>query len=423
MAFLASGLSIWNGFFRSKVSYYRDFVLEGGVPKGIYGLSSNEVSHRNNSWKFVTRAGKVRKMTLVNSYGKLNPDATTENNFSLFGALDMNILYDSEGRINEIEEYDDRGNLTKVDFYDAGNRLTVIDVIGAPLKNRNTGYASLACRYDKKDRLTEMSWYDETGNRCRTDELSCALLRLRCDKTDILETAYFDERERPCRVDGVAKTAYKYKKGNLVEIRNSGVDGKLCLSQTDRVAVTKYTYDDDNRLVRESYYGPEKKPFIYNRIIAKSGFINREHLFGGYAKSRCRYDASGNLLEQSYYGTDGSLCLYDQYFRYNGYWTRLKSGYAIVRHTYDSENNLIKTAYFGTDGRPCRYFEYEAGFDTVLCSLEYAEVRYAYDSRGNRINESYYDVNGEPYPCFSKRDGLLSVETRGGYVKIIHTYI
>ena len=101
----------------------------------------------------------------------------------------------------------------------------------------------------------------------------------------------------------------------------------------------------------------------------------------------------------------------------------MKSGYAIVRHTYDSENNLIKTAYFGTDGRPCRYFEYEAGFDTVLCSLEYAEVRYAYDSRGNRINESYYDVNGEPYPCFSKRDGLLSVETRGGYVKIIHTYI
>ena len=652
-ALLGVGLTIWNGYFRDKVGYYKDFVLEGGVPKGVYRLSANEVRHRNSSWRFISRGGKVRKMTLVDSYGRINSEATTTDNINLFGSLEMHLIYDGEGRLNEIDEfdaentllfrrtyidsalvafnavrgddsygkphekfyeyskyifsngylngiirqlqtndsvkhykyaydgkryrsvefrgadrapvsvggirglrfeyndigqirtlhfglqadtvslamelkydnagnlicgqyrsndstklsgfysfdkvtyaydaygnlteesfmdkagnyvvpsvgntpyvnyarktleYDECGNLTRLDFYDPNNRLILIDDIGSPtvkfgydkrgnldkiayfvangdpVINKNTGYAAVEFKYDKKNRPVRIAFYDEYGalRPINVGESQAAVFRDTYDKNGLIESAFYDEREKPCRVDGVARTVYKYKNGKLIEMRNLGVDGELCLSKNDRVAVTTYAYDGNGNIVEESYLGITRQP-IYNQA--------------GIAGYRYEYDAQGNTREIRYFDIYGNTCA-DSYgregLRRNEALEDMDIIFSEISDSreeieFNDSGDTLRVYYMDQENNPC--VNIESGVH---------EIRFEYDGNRNMTRKARYDTNGNPAidktmgffqsidrsdgdtsvmtywdekgnPCLSK-DGIYKTETKQDGRNVVQTY-
>mgnify|MGYP000146349209 FL=1 len=113
------GFFTWD-YYRTKVKYYRDYVEVYGIPEGVGRLSSSEMSHREASYRFEYSRHKLRRVSYVNSKGKLVDHHDSEDKDRI---VDMTLLYtEGSGKVDSEKFMDRSGKVLYVKDYDSNMR-------------------------------------------------------------------------------------------------------------------------------------------------------------------------------------------------------------------------------------------------------------------------------------------------------------
>ena len=407
---LGLGLGIWD-YFRTKVSYYKDYVEYYGVAKGIDGLSSREMSHREHSYRFESSRWKVRRVTLVNSQGKTiahnEDDEYANNRYS-----DVYYYYGDGKKLDYKKVYDEHGKL-----------LYKID-------------------YDDNMKVATFKYDDEHGTAKRlqpyeiapsdVDDLNrCSITRylLTYDKKGLLQRVEYATGEENTPVgdaNNIYGVAYSYdKKGRVTEVRFVGREGEVMSSNTG-IAIKQYEYDKHNDWTQVRYLSVDEQ------------LLQDEH---NCPIVKMEYDKWGNRIAERYYMVDGvtpllrddvKTCGFEYEYDNNGCRVLQRCidgegnmmtselGYAQVRMTYNDDAFLIQTDYLNEDNKrvynanlgnaPASQVKYtynekglemsRARFDAREQRLEDAsgihKYEYQYDSVGNLVKVLYYNKDEKP---------------------------
>ena len=87
------------------------------------------------------------------------------------------------------------------------------------------------------------------------------------------------------------QTSAEDKRGNVIEIRNYDVDGKLVNSKEGH-AIIKWKYDKRNNKILQAYYDKNENLTVDNL---------------GVAMWKYKFDKNNNKVYQGHYGIDGKL--------------------------------------------------------------------------------------------------------------------
>ena len=353
-------------------------------------------------------------------------------------ADDYQVLGNKEGIYSREYKYDDEDNLVEISFW--GDNHTPILCKDGWFKK------SISCDnkhniiseffYDDNDSLTDnKSFYAE----CRTDFNGDG---------DVIERWYYNASEVLCINDeGVAGEKKVYDaEGFLTEISYWGTDKKpvFCNEGYSSVIIQN---DQEGNPITIDYYGISGTPILYNgfnriireydnlgNIVSESYWNNDAPALtthGYYAKQLCDYDEDGRLIKESYFGLKG-----EPVWSYAG---SSRGACSSASYEYDEKGNEIKRSFFGLEGEPIismygaatmqaecneqgNYTAvYYLGTDgnLILCSENYAYELIQYDKCGREIQRSKYDTDGRPILC---SDGYASVleqyDNKGNRVRL-----
>lgn len=405
-ALLIGAFFLWD-YYRLKVDYYNDYVEVYGAPKGIGHLSGREAKHRAASYRFETQKGKVRRVSHVNSKGKVIPQSDTEDKEKI---VDMILTYSGDGKVDTqkfmnqsgkvlyikdfdsnlktctfklddalgtemtlnsqvgigeslfdidvagkskiskyILEYDDNGYLTKVEYAGFGN-VRVPD---------GQGIFGRSYTYDKKGRVTEEKYLGKDGKPKATSfGLGKKLFSYNDD--GFLEQVEYQTTDGKPSSDGnncpIVKLTYD-DYGNRTSEKYYDVDGTPMIRKDNRVAGFVYEYDDNGLRIKTSFLGIDGAPSYYSGV---AGFVD-EYDDNGFVKKRSFIDASGNAAIWNNEEEDEE--------------------YSIIEFTNDDHGNALTIDLKTPDGK----FIDTAGISRVVRT---------YDEVGNMLTEFYLDEKG-----------------------------
>lgn len=269
------------------------------------------------------------RITNRDADGNLTPDvkgsAITENTYDDRGNLvrvryygpDGKPVLAAEGYASCVTEYNDRNLAVKTyaygtddkpcpvygdiysiesDFDEYGN-IVALRYLGGndkPINPQAYGCHRYETKLDKHGNIIEYKAYDTDGNPCMNTS-GFSSYKAKYDEYDNrLEIRFFDTTGNPVLSsnDGIAMERTVYDdKGNITEISNYGIDGKLVIS-TQGWAVQKVTHDRYGNVAELSYFGAENEPiepFGYHREVR---FCDRY----GNPVSACYYDKEDKPL-------------------------------------------------------------------------------------------------------------------------------
>ena len=205
---------------------------------------------------------------------------------------------------------------------------------------------------------------------------------------------FLDPSGRPtANHDGASAVALKYDdRGNPVEWRNLGPDGRLKEAKGSGLAAFRWRYDAHGQPIEERHFGAQDRLKADRRLgvaiirwrYDSEGNTTEESYFGaddrptldrlrGVASVRWQYGPDGKTVEESYLGSDGRLR------------EDKNRGVAIVRWQYDANRNTIEERYLGTDQRL-----------KTDQRLGVAIIRWQYDRYGREIGTLMFDRNETP---------------------------
>jgi hypothetical protein len=217
----------------------------------------------------------------------------------------------------------------RVEHVDGAEKRVFLDTGGRPTANHDGAYA-IVLRYDDK------------GNPVEWRNLGA------------------DGRPKEAQGSGLAVLRWRYDaQGQPVEERHYGAAEQLKVDRRVGVAIIRWQYDPDGNTVEESYFGPDGRPTL-DRLR-------------GVAAVRWQYGANGKTVEESYLGSDGQLR------------EDKNRGVAIVRWHYDANRNAVEERYLGTDQRL-----------KTDRRLGVAIIRWQYDPYGREIGTQMLDSNELP---------------------------
>ena len=439
--FLCAGLYYWD-YNRTKVYYYKDYAEFFGIPKGIYKLDGDEMSHRMNSYRMEYSQRKLRRMSLVNSAGRVINHSDSEYKNTRFpdtyyfysdrGSIDYKKVYDEFGKLLYKMDYDE--NMKKVVFklddefstettlpsnttenhrdnisiFDAKSNISAyklnFDNNGLLMRVEYSGYQNINVlddngihgmqyKYDEKGRIIECAFLNLQGNVC-ANKIGLGVKQYTYDKDDNWESIAYLTPEYKQSQDGhniPIITHFFDKYGNNVKEIYHDKDGKLYCDSKEGVAGFTMTYDERGNLTEQTCLGLDQKPTYH-----KYGIVSVKY----------KYDENGFMVERNFYDIDGhSTCLVDEdqesasrevyvlnekgqhvetlLYDEHGQPMPSISGAFISKCEYDESGNQTLCSYFDENNNPVKY----NGF--------YTEQRTGYDSFGRVVSISYYD-NGEP---------------------------
>lgn len=305
---LAGGFLTWD-YFRTKVDYYKDYVEVYGIPKGIGSLSSREISHREASYKFEYSRYKLRRVSYVNSKGKLVDHHDSEDKDKI---VDMTLTYtEGSGKIDAAKYMNRSGKVLYVKDYDSNFKT---------------------CTFKLDDELgTEMTLNSQVS---------------------LFQSAFDTQIEGKSKI---SKYILEYDdKGRLVKVEYAGF-GNTRVPDGQGIFGRKYVYDEDGRVVQEHYLGKDGKPkatqfglgiklFTYdeddNLVKIEYQTIEGKPSSDG---NNCpvvllTYDEWGNRQTEKYNDIDGRMMI------------RKDNPFAGVLYEYNDEGFLVKQMYLGLDG-------------------------------------------------------------------------
>jgi serine/threonine protein kinase len=349
------GIFVWD-YNRTKVYYYKDYVEYNAVPHGIYRLSSKEVAHRSSSYKFEYSQHKLRRMSLVNSAGKIVSHRDTEHMVSRYS--DIGYFYTDDGKIDYATIYDTNGRLLfKLDYDDNLKTATLRqnDEYGTELnlKANTNQLIKTSGLFDEKSRISRyLLTYDDQGR--------------------IIERRYAGLQNVPaCDKDNVYGIRYKYDdRGHVIEESYVGADGAITSNQ-DGLAIKVFGYDEQDDWISIQYLNSER-----------SGSHDGNNC--SLVKIAC--DEYGNRIEETYYTLEGEPSI------------RTDMHVHGFRYEYDDRGNRIVQTCIGTNG------------DVAYCTYGFVSVHSLYNEDGFNIQDDYYDENGEHIPYSESGSSYCSVK-------------
>lgn len=380
----------WWDYNRVKIRYYKDYVEQWGVPQGIGKLSTDDMEHRNSTYRFEYQQRKLRRMTLVNGHGKITDHHDSEH---MERSSDMQFYYGDEGKLTYVKILDRSGRvLYKKAYNDKLN--TVIfqydDENGTEfVLNANTlGYFSnpfLSYGNDSKSRISRyLLTYDERGYVTKLEYAAVYNVKLgnqdgifarafkHDDKGRVIEECYLGYDGKPKGIKGglgIKRHTFA-ENDDWIETCYLTVDGQQS-SDAGGVPIVKIEYDKYGNRIKESY------------VNAQGEFVLRSDM----KASGCnyQYNEHGDRVLQSYFGLDGKPCYGSE-------------GVATAKWTFDDNGYVSEIAYYDVDGNPCLTSDGSARF---VCRN---------DEHGNQLEQQYYGL-----------DGKLTLNTNG-YARMVYKY-
>lgn len=340
---LGVALGIWD-YYRTKVTYYKDYVEFYGVPKGIGKLSSREMGHRSASYRIESSRRKVRRMTLVNSQGKAIGHSDTEYMNSRYS--DVEYFYTDNGKIDYKKVYNPYGKLLFKLDYDENLKTATFkydDEYGTAmrLQSNTTALQKIQIDVNKRSRISRylLHFNEETG---------------------LLEQMLYAAGENNDRVGDEARIygqAYEYdEKGRIITVKFLGHDGKV-RGNDFGLGIKKYTYDEDDNWATVAYYSADGNP---------------SHDGNNCALVTLSYDKWGNRISEVYTSIDGK--------------PSLRTDYAVFgfKYEYDDGGNRVKQICINAKGEP------------MVNTYGWAMETGKYDENGFCTECSFLDLNNKP---------------------------
>lgn len=386
---IACGYWFWDYNYHTKIYYYKDYVEQWGVPKGI-GKADHR--HREKTYKFEYKQGKLQHLALVNSKDNVVEDGESER---------------FDRPVNADFEYSSDKEIAYVLYKDKN---------GKPLFRK---------RYNKKDGKINMFVFeyndnngtdkrlpkDLTGYKRLEDETAergqISRFALEFDKNGSVRSLHYWNRDGNPAGDKEHIYGKRYerdKKGRVIKEYFLASNDSLTAT-TWGLGIKEFTYDDKDNMVKVAYLSPNGQPSLDDK--------------DGTAMYVMEYDNYGNLTDAWYQSSDHSLMITQ------------KQGMAGVKTVFNKNGEPIEVYHLGTDKEPMycardgfigvkkEYDDYgfvkkqtyidENGHPAVASGGS-ASVLITNDSKGNVLDISYYDINNQPF------------ETTYGYFKSVFEY-
>ena len=332
-------------YFITKTVYYTDYVEKWGIPYGFHEISKSDATHRAYTYKFTIKKGKVRRVSLVNSKGKIVDHNDTESKKDRY----VRYEYTGDGKyLNYIEVYDPHGKLLYILDYDV-------------FSNNHTT-ASYKQKHGKEmfdiflnANTTDLKFEDKNvigDNFSKINRLS-----LDFDDNGFLVKKMFRSGNNPAHdAENIYGSEYEYdSKGRITEERFLGRNGQIT-GNKDGLAIKTFKYDENDNLCEYRYLNSERQ-------AAKDPY--------GTIVLKCVFDKYGNRIGEQYFTLEGT----PMYVTHNFH----KSEYIL-----DKNGFMTQCSYFDTEGKP------------MVNKYGYAIRKINYDENGFDCEESHYDENGNP---------------------------
>lgn len=412
---LLVGFFTWD-YYRTKVEYYKDYVEVFGVPHGIGSLSSNEMSHREASYRFEYSRHKLRRVSYVNSLGNLVDHHDSEDKDRI---VDMTLTYtEGTGKVDTEKFMNRSGKVLYVKDYDSNFKTCTFkldDELGTEMV-LNAQEEIFQSVFDntlqgKKGKISKyILEYSEDGYLTK------------------VEYAGFGNVRVPNAHGIFGKSFVLDKEGRVIEEHYLGKDGKPKAAQFG-LGIKKFIYDDEDNISQIVYLTVDGKPssdgnncpvinLTYdkwgNRICEKycdmkgNSIIRKDGPFAGLVYN---YNERGFCVKRRFLGIDGGLTYvqgvngYIDSYDENGYlksrsYVDAKGNAAYFTEKTEEENQ--QTSYsklvFTNDvhGNPLDVRILNATGE-LSENVDFAHKSCTYDSVGNLLTEYYLDSKGKIY--------------------------
>lgn len=410
---------------RVKVSYYKDYVEQWGVPVGIHKLTSEEVANRSQSYRIETQKRKVQRLSLVNSKGSIISHHTTDDidrpsdcryYYNEDGKLDYVKIYLQCGRVEMIKDYVNSDLNVAVFRYDDGlgtEKTLGAETVTTFTKNTDEGA--------KKSRISRyLLTYDENGH--------------------VTEMRYAGfQNVRVADADGLY--GRKYILDDLGRVRE-----EIFIDQEGNVKATRYglairtrEYNDKDDAVRFTYLSPSREPagekdlgipVCHNYVDEWGNTVKQVYeSLDGELMMRRDYNcnamvmeyANGEMVSNGLLGLDGKP-IYMKGDRYSYHVDSYdKYGFVNKIQYYDVEGNPAQSngshkieAVNDSKGNPLEVWFYDVEGNLVLNAGQSAGYKATYDSLGNQSSIMYYGIDRKPVMLMHGASGELCEYDRFG---------
>jgi hypothetical protein len=477
----AGGYLVWQHFAELRrarelrTEYYAHQANRRGLTVGIDPVTPEQARHRNLTYRFSVRGGRVEQFEVVTGYGQ-----RTGRHFlrAVLAAGDPAVLQRRECLYRY--RYDAQGNLLEEDACDAAGRTVwklhftsptmayFTDERGFPRPRAGSGAAYIRYVWDEHGRPRE-TWYldragqvrpdrngvygerrefDEAGHVTRLTYLDLqGRPRVSKDRTagwratydengNRVSTAFVAGAGRPTVNDkGIHRIATDYNKnGNVTSESYFGLRGKLVTLPEGMARVTQ-EFDERGNQIKEAVFGLDGRPVL--------------HRAAGYHMAQLDRDESGNPIRVSLFGTRKEAILNKQGFHLakmeydrRGNWLTIacfddrhqptwhRQGFHRWTRTYDEQSNCTERAYFGVNGKlapvlagcPMMKMKYDSRGNCIETAFCLADGQAALQKDGyQRMKQKYDDRDNEIEISFFGQSGR-PVESKGGYQRRTRGY-
>lgn len=339
------GIYFWD-YNRTKVYYYKDYAEYWDVPEGIGRLSNNDVKHRQMSYRFEYKQRKLRRLSLVNSAGKIISHSETEYASTRFsdayyfyadnGKIDYKTIYDQNGCLLYKMDYDE--NLKTVTFRQNDEYGTEMN-LDASVKDLYNVSSSIT--YQKSRISRYLLTYDEDGL--------------------LIERRFVGLQNVPaCDKNKIYGQKYKHDdKGRLIEEQYIGADGNIT-SNKDGLSIKVFAYNDNDDWTAITYLNAERQG---------------SHDGNNNSIMKLEYDKYGNRIKETYYTIDEAPSL------------RSDMSISGFSYSYNDKGFEVERTCLGIDGKP------------AYCNAGYVTVRNTYNDNGFSTRVELLDENGNAVLC------------------------
>ena len=411
---LLVGFFTWD-YYRTKVEYYKDYVEVFGVPQGIGSLSSNEMSHREASYRFEYSRHKLRRVSYVNSLGNLVDHHDSEDKDRIVdmtltytegtGKVDTEKFMNRSGKVRYVKDYDSNFKTCTFKLDDElGTEMVLnaqVELFQSAFDSSLEGKGKISkyiLEYNEDGYLTKVE-YAGFGNARVPDGQGIFGKSFVLDNEGrVVEEHYLGKDGKPKATQfglGIKKFIYD-DDDNISQLVYLTVDGKPS-SDGNNCPVVKLTYDEWGNRTGEKYYDMKGTPMI-----------RKDNPFAGVVYD---YDEKGFCVKQRFLGVDGGLTYvqgvngYIDSYDENGYlksrsYVDAKGNAAYFTEVTDDENqqaSFSKLEFVNDEhGNPLDVKVLNATGELSEC-VDFAHKSCTYDSIGNLLTEYYLDSKGKIY--------------------------
>lgn len=419
------GTYVWD-YNRTKTYYYKDYVEQWGVPRGIGKLTKDEVLHREASYRFECSKRKVRRMSLVNSYGKITDHHDSEHmerpsDMLLFYNDNGNISYtkilDKSGKILYKKSYNDKLNTVIFQYDDANSTefvlaATTMELFKNPFasaesKGKITRYL---LTYDDNGFVERQEYASFFNTKVGDSDGIYARAYKRDEKGRVIEECYLGHDGSPKgNKKGLGIRRHKYnEKDDWTETSYYTVDGQES-TDGNGVPIVKIDVDQYGNRIKESYVDSKGVPVLRTDCNAAGfAYMRNEQ---GFCTEMTYFDIEGNLCYSSD-GVAGCVQEYDE----NGFLSKLlciddnkevsigNEGWAYRTMVNDSVGNILEVWFYDKDDK------------LVETAEGYAGVKMKYDTNGNQTEFVTYGTDKNPCIQSDNTSGYLAKYNEQGFI-------